>query len=294
MDIKQNLILSKQALQPGLYLVSTPIGNLGDITIRALETLTSVSCIVCEDTRVTSKLLKHYGINNKLYTYNDHSDQEIRDKIIERVSCGEAVALVSDAGTPLISDPGYKLVRDIKAKGQNVFTIPGASAAISAVTVSGLPTDRFMFCGFLSSKKISRKNELKELATVNTTLIFYESATRLKSVLEDIKECFGEAREIVVARELTKRFEEVKSGTAEELINSFNEENLRGEIVLLISPIGEQKIDQNKIDDEIRRKLKNNSIKDISNSIHEEYGVSKKQIYDRALELRNAIGKEED
>lgn len=217
-----------------LYLVATPIGNLADITHRAIQVLQHVSLIACEDTRHTHKLLQHYGIKTKTISYHDHNEQQRAVQLIDLLNQGSDVAVVSDAGTPSISDPGFRLVRAAIENGVPVVPVPGPSALISALVVAGLPTDEFFFAGFLPSKLNARRARLAELKSVPGTLIFYEAPHRLSATLKDAYEILGE-REAVVARELTKLHEEIRRGRLSELANHYeNEDNARGEIVVLI------------------------------------------------------------
>lgn len=220
--------------EPGLYIVATPIGNLGDITLRALAVLSSASLIACEDTRVTGKLLKNFGIKARLQRLDDHASSEVRARVIDEAR-HSSVALVSDAGTPLISDPGYRLVREARAAGVTVTSIPGPCAAISALAIAGLPSDRFLFAGFLPVKDKARIDMLAELAGVTATLVFYETAPRLERSLRAIAELWPE-REVAVARELTKLHEECRTGTATALADHYAAHPPKGEIVLLIGP----------------------------------------------------------
>lgn len=285
LDINQIDLVSKPA--PGLYVVATPIGNLGDITLRAINILKSVDSIICEDTRVTGKLLSYYGIKNKLTVYNDHNASKVRKGIIRKLESGESVALVSDAGTPLISDPGYKLVSELREQNIEIFTVPGPSALTSALSISGLPTDRFLFAGFLPNKAGQRKKILEEFKHLKVTLVFYEAATRLPAVLKAMKEVFGGDRKLAIARELTKKFEEVKTGTVDELCSGINEQNIKGEVVLVTEPAAEQELSSDDLDSEIKKLIKNNRVKEVVNMLHDIHGGSKSRIYDRAIELKN-------
>jgi 16S rRNA (cytidine1402-2'-O)-methyltransferase len=219
-----------------LYIVSTPIGNLKDITLRAIAILGSVDYVLCEDTRVTGKLLKHYDIEKPLVTFTDFNEQDRATKILADLSSSKNVALVSDAGTPLISDPGYKLVREALKRGIRVESIPGPSALVSALVISGLPPDRFIFLGYLPKKDGKRKKLLEDLKpilkTVKSTVIFYESPYRVKKSLNEINSVLGGV-EVVVCRELTKVFEEVIRGSISEVLDKLTEKNLKGEFVIL-------------------------------------------------------------
>jgi len=217
------------SFESGLYVVATPIGNLADMSQRAIAVLDAAEIVAVEDSRVTGKLLHHLGLKKKMRRYNDHSSTNDRDSLIAAARDG-VVALVSDAGTPLISDPGYKLVRAAREAGVPVYTIPGASAVIAALSISGLPTDRFLFSGFLPNKAKARADALLELAPIKATLVFYESGPRLAASLETISEIYGD-RDVAVARELTKKFEEVVTGTAAELAARYAVQDPKGEIV---------------------------------------------------------------
>jgi 16S rRNA (cytidine1402-2'-O)-methyltransferase len=221
-------------LEPGLYIVATPIGNLSDLTPRAAHVLTHADVIAVEDTRVTAKLLQHIGISRPMLPYHDHNGDRVRPQLIARMA-NEVVALVSDAGTPLISDPGYKLVRDARAAGRHIVTLPGPCAAIAALTLSGLPTDRFFFLGFLPSKAKARADAIAEVAAVRATLIFYESGPRLGATLAALREGLGD-REAAVAREITKRFEECVCGSLGSLAAQYEAAPPKGEIVVMVSP----------------------------------------------------------
>jgi len=221
-------------LKPGLYIVSTPIGNFEDITLRAISTLKNSDIILCEDTRISQKLLAKHDIRTKLQIYNDHSDEKDRENIISLIKAGNIVSLISDAGTPLISDPGYKLSRDLRMLNYHVDVVPGVSAPITALTLSALPTDRFLFCGFLPKTTESKKKVFSELVNLKATLIFFETAPRLINTLSVAKEILGN-REICVARELTKLYQETKTGNIDEIIKFYQNNILKGEIVLLIS-----------------------------------------------------------
>ena len=237
-----------ETLETGLYLVSTPIGNLKDITLRALDTLRAVSGIVCEDTRVTKILLRHYAIDKPLTVYHDQSHERVRTRLLERLRQGETLALVSDSGTPLISDPGYKLVRECLSEGIKVHVVPGVSAALAGLCLSGLPTDRFLFVGFLPTK--GRAAAIADLKNYPCTLIVYESIHRISELLQELRAVMGE-REIVLARELTKLYEEVRRGRIEDLAQeSAVFSVLKGEVVAIVGP-GSRSTDLEEIDREL-------------------------------------------
>ncbi len=229
-------VFSARPLAPALYLVATPIGNLADITIRALETLAAADILACEDTRVTRVLLSRYGISRRMTAYHEHNAAQAGPKLVEAVLAGKSVALVSDAGTPLVSDPGYRLVEEVVAAGGAVVPIPGPSALIAALTASGLPSDTFLFAGFLPVKAGQRKTRLEGLRAVPATLLFYESPRRLAEALAAMAEVLGD-RPAAVCRELTKAFEEVRRGPLAALANAYAEEDTpRGEIVVCVGP----------------------------------------------------------
>lgn len=218
-----------------IFIVATPIGNLSDMTYRAVETLKSVDFILCEDTRVTKILLDHFNISKPLSVVNAHNESKVIDKILERISSGESCALVSDAGTPCISDPGVRLINNIISHGIEVIGIPGPNAAIMALSISGLPTDAFVFEGFLPQKK-GRQKKLQQLSEEPRTIVLYESTYRIKKLIKEINE-YMPARKIVVARELTKKFEETWRGTASEILTDFDKKIIKGEFVLIIAPL---------------------------------------------------------
>lgn len=270
-------------LSPGLYIVATPLGNLGDITLRAIATLRGVAAVVCEDTRVTGKLLSHLGIKQKLVRYDDHASEETRDYLLG-LAREQAIALVSDAGTPLISDPGFKLVRAAREAGIPVTAAPGPSAAIMALSISGLPSDRFLFAGFLPAKDKARREVLRELARLRATLVFYETAPRLGDALAAIgAELPG--REVAVARELTKKFEECRSGSAQELAAHYAAHPPKGEIVLLVGPPADQTMDFD-IDALLRAELAHAKPSQAAAAVAKATGHDRKALYARALELK--------
>jgi len=226
--------MDRQPLPPGLYVVATPIGNLGDLSPRAAETLRRADLVLAEDKRVTAKLLAHAGAKVRMANYNDHTSETERDKVVATLA-SQAVALVSDAGTPLISDPGYKLVRAARAAGHSVFTIPGPSAVIAGLTLAGLPTDRFLFAGFLPSRAKARADAITELASIGATLVFYESGPRLGEALAALAEALGD-REAAVIREISKLHEESVTGSLAELAQRYSALQPKGEIVIVVGP----------------------------------------------------------
>ena len=271
-------------LEPGLYIVATPIGNLGDITLRAIEVLRGVSAVACEDTRVTGKLLNHLGLKKRMIRYDDHAGEDGRERLLALVAT-EPVALVSDAGTPLISDPGFKLVREAKERGLRVTSLPGPSAAIVAMTIAGLPTDRFLFAGFLPSKAKARADALAELVGVRATLVFYESAQRLLDALGAIEQVLP-GREVSVARELTKKFEECRTGSPQELATHYAAHPPKGEIVLLVGPPGESSPQDFDIDALLRVELETGKASQAAAKVAKATGMDRKVLYARAMELK--------
>ncbi|MCC8398826.1 MAG: 16S rRNA (cytidine(1402)-2'-O)-methyltransferase [Rickettsia endosymbiont of Labidopullus appendiculatus] len=279
--------------KPGLYIVSTPIGNLDDITIRALETLKNSTIILCEDTRISRKLLAKHNIKTKLQIYNDHSDHQEREVIRTLIDNGAIVSLISDAGTPLISDPGYKLVRQLRELNYHVDVIPGVSALTTAITISGLPSDRFLFAGFLPKTIEGKKKVFTELASIKATLIFFETASRIEQSLHTAFAVFGN-REVCVARELTKFHQEVKSGLIENIINFYKQNIIKGEIVLLISGTSEE-INAATLADDLKKFIhlylsKGWSARSITDMANENFGrsYSKKEIYATVNRIKNS------
>ena len=273
-----------QPLDPGLYIVATPIGNLGDVSARAMAVLGGVAAVACEDTRVTGKLLHHLGLKQKLIRYDDHASEATRDHLLG-IAATSPLALVSDAGTPLISDPGYQLVVAARALGIPVTSIPGPSAAIVALTLAGLPSDRFLFAGFLPSKDKARREVLNELAAIKATLVFYETAPRLAASLTAIDEELP-GRPVAVARELTKKFEECRSGSPAELIAHYAAHPPKGEIVLLIGPPGEVQVDAADAEAMLIAALATLKPSQAAAEVARQTGVDRKLLYARAMELK--------
>lgn len=274
-------------LESGLYVVSTPIGNLRDITLRALDILSSVDVVCAEDTRVASRLLTAFGVSARLRPYHDHNGAQARPALLNELETGARIALISDAGTPLVSDPGYKLVREAVERGIRVVAIPGASAPLAALASSGLPTDRFTFAGFPPPKSAARKRFLAEMAPIAGTLVFFEGPSRLAASLSDMAEVLG-AREAVVARELTKMFEEVRRGTLAELAAHYIEAGPpRGEIVIAVGPgAGGAETDADALDAAILAAGEDRPVKEIAAEIAERFGMKRRDVYERALALR--------
>ena len=276
--------LDAKPLSPGLYIVATPIGNLADITRRAADVLVRCDAIACEDTRVTRKLMQHLGVSKPLWRYDDHASHEDRARLLEAMR-DKAVALVSDAGTPLVSDPGYRLVREARSLGIAVTPLPGASAALAALTVSGLPSDRFLFAGFLPPKDKARSDTLNELANVRATLVFFETAPRLLKALAAIGEALP-GREVAVARELTKLHEECRTGSPEGLASHYAAHPPRGEIVLLVGPPAQTIADAAHADTLLLEALTTQKPSQAAASVARATGLERKALYARALELQ--------
>ena len=277
-----------RALAPGLYLVATPIGNLRDITLRALDTLREADAIACEDSRVTAKLLAAHGIATPMTPYHEHNAARARPRLLARLKEGARIALVSDAGTPLISDPGFKLVAACRAAGIAVTTVPGASAVLAALTLSGLPSDRFQFVGFLPPKETARRTALAALADVEATLVAFESGRRLAALLADAHEILG-PRPAAVCRELTKLHEEVAPGDLGALAARYATDGApRGEVVVVIAPpgdVGGAGIDDDVLDERLRVALDTESLRDAAALVARETGLPRRRVYARALAL---------
>ncbi len=276
------------AVSPGLYVVSTPIGNLRDITLRALDILSAADEVLAEDTRVAAKLMSAYGIKARLSPYHDHNGAERRPQILARLEKGGRIALISDAGTPLVSDPGWKLVHDALEAGHKVYPVPGASALLAGLVASGLPSDRFMFAGFLPPKSGARKAALESLKHVPATLVFYESGPRLAESLADLASVLGAGRSAAVARELTKMFEETRRGTLESLARHYEEAGPpRGEIVVLAGPPEEKSATAADLDSALRDALKTMPTKEAASSVSEALGLPRREVYQRALQIKS-------
>src|SRR6201989_1920403 len=270
----------------GLHLVATPIGNLGDITLRALETLAGVEIIACEHTRIPRRLTERFGISGLLKPYHEHNAALARPKILERLAQGASIALFSDAGTPLISDPGFKLVREVYAAGHPVIALPGPSSVLAALAVAALPTDRFFFEGFLPPRETARRARLTELARINATLVMFESGNRVEDSLRDLADIMG-ARDAAICRELTKLHEEVRRAPLPELAKSAGALETRGEFVLVIGPPAASSgiMGQDELDELLRSALKRDSVKDAVAHAVEASGRPRREIYAGALEL---------
>jgi 16S rRNA (cytidine1402-2'-O)-methyltransferase len=273
-------------LSAGLYVVATPIGNLGDVTLRALSILAGADLILAEDTRISRILLARYGIETPLSPYHEHNAAEARPRALQRIAEGQALALISDAGTPLVSDPGFKLVAEAAAQGLAITAAPGPSAALAALCVAGLPTNRFFFEGFLPPKREARRERINTLVAIPATLVFYEASGRLVETLADLALELG-PRPAAVARELTKLHEEVRRGPLDELAAAYAaEEAPRGEIVIVVGPpLAREPIDVVALDDDILAALRTLSVRDAAAAVAARHGVPRRQVYARALAL---------
>lgn len=291
-SIGGHILITPKAV-PGLHLVATPIGNLGDITLRALKTLAGVDIIACEDTRITRRLTEHYAMTARLKPYHEHNAALARPKILEKLAQGASIALVSDAGTPLISDPGFKLVREACAAGYPVIALPGPSSILTALSVAALPTDRFFFAGFLPSRETARRARLTELSRIDATLVMFESGNRVQDTLTDLASILG-AREAAICREMTKMHEEIRRAPLSELARSAGTLETRGEFVLVVEPptTGAQIMAKNELDDLLRYQLQRGSVKDAVAHAVELSGQPRREIYARALELAKEADKQ--
>ena len=277
-------------LSPGLYFVATPIGTARDITLRALDILANADVLAAEDTRTLKKLLEIHGIQlNKrsLISYHDHNASKVRPKLLAHLDQGKSVAYTSEAGTPLIADPGFSLLNEVLSMENNVTSAPGPCALIAALTVAGLPTDRFYFEGFLPNSKSQRELKFRELKSYGGTLIFYESAKRLIDTLIIAKEVLGGNRQGVICREITKKFEDIKRGSLKELLELYFNKNIKGEVVLLVAGGNNPDIDWSEIEQHVRAALKSMSIKDTAESVALALNVPRRDIYQLALRLKS-------
>ncbi|MEL6287621.1 MAG: 16S rRNA (cytidine(1402)-2'-O)-methyltransferase [Pseudomonadota bacterium] len=274
-----------QPLPGGLYIVSTPIGHLSDITLRALDVLDRADVVLCEDTRMTRRLFARYSLRTHLLSYHEHNAERRRGPVLERLASGEVIALVSDAGTPLVADPGYKLVEAAIAAGQNVVAVPGASAAIAAVTMAGLPSDRFHFEGFLPSRAGARASRLAALAPLGATLVLYEAPGRVAATLDAMADAFG-ARAAAVLREMTKRHEEVVRGPLDQLAVAFAAREVRGECVIVVAGAvpSEARVDMSEVAERLAEARRTMRLKDAARAVADTFGLSRKEVY--ALGLR--------
>ncbi len=286
-----NSAIIARPLEPGLYLVATPIGNLGDITLRALETLAGADVIACEDTRVSRILLDRYGIKTRPYAYHEHNEKEVGERLLQALEAKKSVAMISDAGTPCVSDPGYRLSRLAIEAGHRVIPIPGASAPLAALVGSGLPSDAFFFAGFLPAKNHGRRERLAELKSIPATLIFFESPHRIGATLVAAADVLGETRQGVVCRELTKRFEEFLRGTLSELAAILSARaSVKGEIVLLVAPPQAQTPpDETEIDQLLRQLLTEMPVAKAAGEAARMTKLARKDLYARLLEIREEL-----
>jgi 16S rRNA (cytidine1402-2'-O)-methyltransferase len=277
-----------ERLEPGLYIVATPIGNLADLSRRAADILARADVLAVEDSRVTAKLLHHIGARRPMLPYHDHNADRVRPELIARMAA-ESVALVSDAGTPLISDPGYKLVRDARAAGIAVTTIPGPCAAIAAITLAGLPTDRFLFAGFLPSKAKARADAISELAAIRATLVFYESGPRLGAALAALADDLGD-REAAVAREISKTFEQTVTGTLSSLATRYADAPPKGEIVIVVAPPGEPEApSEDAVDAALREALTRLPPAKAASEVAKATGADRRELYARAMVMKAEV-----
>jgi 16S rRNA (cytidine1402-2'-O)-methyltransferase len=277
------LPMTSETLPPGLYIVATPIGNLGDLSPRAAKALRGVDLILAEDKRVSAKLLAHTGAKAPMATYHDHTSEAERDRIVARLG-EQAVALVSDAGTPLISDPGFKLVRAARAAGHAVHTIPGPSAVVAALTLAGLPTDRFLFAGFLPAKAKARSDAIEEIKSIRATLVFYESGPRLHDTLEALSDVLGQ-REAAVIREISKLHEETVTGTLSELVERYKDAGPKGEIVIVVGPPSQAlEASDEDLDSALDEALQTLTPSRAAAEVSVRLGIPRKRAYARALE----------
>ena len=275
--------MDEQSLPPGLYIVATPIGNLGDLSPRAAEILRRVDLVLAEDKRVSAKLLAHAGAKTRMANYNDHTSEAEREALVARLG-GEAIGLVSDAGTPLISDPGYKLVRSAREAGHAVHTVPGPCALIGALTLAGLPTDRFLFAGFLPPKAKARSDAILELGPVQATLVFYESGTRLRDTLTALRDGLGR-RDAAVVREISKLHEECVTGSLADLSTRYSDNAPRGEIVIVVGPPAEaEEASDQQLDAALDEALKTLSPSRAAAEVAARLNIPRKRAYARAIE----------
>ncbi len=286
-----NTSVPARPLEPALYLVATPIGNLGDITLRALEVLAGADMLACEDTRVTRVLLDRFGITTRPYAYHEHNPNEVGPRLIAALKEGRSVALVSDAGTPLVSDPGYRLGQAALAEGISVVPVPGASAPLAALVGSGLPSDSFLFAGFLPTKDKARRDRLGEFSSLRSTLIFFESPHRIAATLRSAADVFGPDRPAAVCRELTKTYEEFSRGPLGELADRFADRTVKGEIVLVIGPAeGSAETPQQDIDAMLLAEADRMPAGKAASEVSRVTGLPRKELYQRLLDLRASNG----
>ncbi|MBU2991823.1 16S rRNA (cytidine(1402)-2'-O)-methyltransferase [Octadecabacter sp. 1_MG-2023] len=277
-------------LSAGLYLCAVPIGNARDVTLRTLDILASADVIAAEDTRTARKLMEIHGISigdRPMVAYHDHSDQKVRDRIMGAVKDGKSVAYVSEAGTPLVADPGYKLTAAFRDADLPLTAAPGASAVLTALTVSGLPSDAFYFVGFLPNTTTARCTALEKLRDVQATLVLYESPRRVSGLLGDLVQTLGGERQVVICRELTKKFEEVLRGSAEDLIGELEGRNLKGEVVVLIERGGTAQLSEDDVAEALKTALKTMRIKDAATAVAGATGMARRDVYQLALSMKD-------
>ncbi|WGW05371.1 16S rRNA (cytidine(1402)-2'-O)-methyltransferase [Tropicibacter oceani] len=280
-------------MTPGLYLVATPIGNARDITLRTLDILRDADVLTAEDTRSLRRLLDIHGValgDRPLVSYHDHSSAKVRDRIIAALEAGQSVAYASEAGTPMISDPGFDLMRAAQLAGYPATSAPGPSAVVTALTLAGLPTDRFLFAGFLPNASGARKKALTELRGVPATLVTYESPKRLGAMLRDAAEVLGAERPAAVCRELTKKFEEVRRGTLTELADHYSDAQARGEIVVLIGKGDSDSVSETDLESEVRKALETMSVRDAADYVSARLGVKRRAVYQLAMQMESEQG----
>jgi len=275
-----------EPLAGGLYVVATPIGNLGDMTVRAVTTLARADAILCEDTRVSRTLLERYAIERPLRAFHEHNEDAEQARVLAEIAGGQAIALISDAGTPLLSDPGFKLVRAAMAAGHPVTALPGASAILTGLALSGLPTDGFFFGGFLPNKQAARRTRLEALAAIPGSIVLFESPSRIADALADVAAVLDD-REVVVARELTKRFEEVRRGLAAVLAAELDAHPIKGEIVLVIAPAPPREVSDAEIESALRAALATSSLRDAVRLVTDDLGAARSRVYQIGLRLKD-------
>lgn len=281
------VVFTPARIDPGLHVVATPIGHLGDITVRALETLAGADLVLCEDTRVTRVLFDRYAIRNHLVAYHEHNAEAMRPRVLAALAAGESVALVSDAGTPLVSDPGYKLVTEAIARGHKVIAAPGASAVLTALVSAGLPSDRFLFVGFLPARSEARRQRIEALKPVDATLIIYEAPHRTAETLAELSGILGGDRPAALCRELTKKFEECRRGQLAALAAGAVETPPRGEVVLVIGPPAEEETAAADVDGLLVAALARQPVAKAAAEVARLTGQDRKALYRRALELKS-------
>jgi 16S rRNA (cytidine1402-2'-O)-methyltransferase len=279
--------LLAEPLAPGLYLVATPIGNLSDITLRALSVLARSDIIYCEDTRHSARLLQHYAIATRTRPFHDHNEDRESERVIAELKSDKRIAIISDAGTPLLSDPGFKLVRAAAEAGIPVIAIPGASALLSALTTSGLPTDSFFFAGFLPAKQAARRARLSELSEIPGSIVFYEAPHRVAETISDMASLLGD-RQAVLARELTKLHEEIVRGSLADLVEATSVDGLKGEVVIVIGPEQAHAVSDEVLTARLRGALEVMSLKDAARALADEFGVPKARVYGLGIKAKDA------